>query len=122
MNPSELAALQPRPASRVTMPAEEGAVAISVDLTVFSTGALFRACYKFTDRAYLYLRRESNDAIIVEFRRKNDDAVLEQITGDFANEMIDQNLRAVITRETTPVREWIVKQAFAEARLDAAAR
>src|SRR5689334_11784771 len=42
-----------------------------VDTQLYTRDALFRACYKFTDRAYLLLRQVNADVIAVEFRAKD---------------------------------------------------
>ena len=90
---------------------------LRVDISVYSEAALFRACYLYTDRCYLFLSA-TQDRITVEFRRKTADADLQEIAGDFGNELINQRLRADLARETAPIRELIVAQAFAEAEFD----
>jgi His-Xaa-Ser system protein HxsD len=92
----------------------------SVDTSIYSWGALFRTCYKFTDRSYLYLRRETADVVSVTFTAKNAETDVSALIGEFANELIDQRLRSLINDETRSVRELIVAQAFAEIRTRAA--
>jgi His-Xaa-Ser system protein HxsD len=92
-----------------------------VDTALYSSDALFRACYKFTDRGYLFLRRVGTDAVAVEFRKRTPDADLSRMVGEFANELIDQRLRALVADQTRNVRELIVAQAFAEARFSRSA-
>jgi len=86
-----------------------------VDTTLYSPDAVFRACYTFTDRCYLFLQQQSVHEIMVEFRRISGSVVLADVVGAFANELINQRVRADITRETSAIREQIVAQAFAEA-------
>ena len=86
-----------------------------VDTTLYTSDALFRACYAFTDRCYLFLKQLSADQVLVEFRRSDSSHVLADVVGAFANELIDQRVRADIARETRAIRERIVAQAFAEA-------
>jgi His-Xaa-Ser system protein HxsD len=93
-----------------------------VDTTLYSSDALFRACYKFTDRGYLFLRRAGADAVAVAFRKRTPEADLGRMVGEFANELIDQRLRALVAEQTRNVRELIVAQAFAEARFTSSAR
>lgn len=85
-----------------------------VDTSLYGCDVLFQTCYKFTDRCYLFLKQVSPNVVAVEFRRRADSADLRQIVGEFGNELIDQRLRADIARDTRPIREAIVKQAFAE--------
>ncbi len=87
----------------------------NVDINVYSREALFRACYVFTDRCYLFLMDQPEHNIIVEFRKKAPSPGLGDLVGAFANELINQRVRADVTRETRKIRELIVAQAFAEA-------
>lgn len=100
--------------ARVT---EEGGEAthLVVDTTLYTPEALFRACYTFTDRCYLFLRQQGAHEIVVEFRPSSPAGPLADVVGAFANELINQRVRADIARETRAIRERIVAQAFAEA-------
>jgi His-Xaa-Ser system protein HxsD len=91
-------------------------IAVSTDL--YSIGALFRVCYLFTDRCYLFLSHgEGSQVIQVLITRKNPDTNLNQICGEFSNELINQKVRLDIADETRTIRELIVAQAFTEADL-----
>ncbi len=103
-------------ASPASVNEEKGEVAsLLVDTTLYTPEALFRACYAFTDRCYLFLKQVSAHEILVEFRRSPSSPALADVVGAFANELIDQRVRADIARETRAIRERIVAQAFAEA-------
>ena len=106
----------------VTLPwiqtSAEGALRLSVDLGVYPLEAVLRTCYLFTDRCYLFLApEEEGGAIRVEFSAKSPSADLSAVAGEFGNELLNQRLRLEIARETRPIRELIVAQAFAEADL-----
>jgi His-Xaa-Ser system protein HxsD len=90
---------------------------IRVSRSVYGLPAIFRACYRFTDRHYLYLRPDGPDDILVFIKPKTPPGDLDQVMGAFANDLIDQRLRLDISRETQGVRELIVAQAFAEGNL-----
>lgn len=97
---------------------EHDAVRIFVNIEIYSLEALFRACYLFTDRCYVFIEPDrSSSTVRVNFARKNGDTDLGRIVGDFSNELINQKLRRDIAAETRPIRELIVAQAFAEADL-----
>lgn len=89
----------------------------AVDTDLYSLEALFRACYAFTDRCYLFLRRSGLSEVTVEFRARRPGVFLADEVGAFANELIDQRVRADLRRETAHIRDWIVAQAFIEADL-----
>lgn len=89
-----------------------------IDLSVYTLEAVLRACYRFTDRSYVFLSRadRGSDNLVVLLRKKkaSDEAPL---AGEFYNELVDQQLRIRIAEETGPIRELIVAQAFAEGNL-----
>lgn len=94
----------------------ESSVTIAVNLNIYSLEALFRVCYAFTDKSYLFLTIEESPSIVnVRFARKHSDCNLGTVAGEFSNELINQKVRLDIARETGPIRELIVAQAFAEA-------
>ena len=96
---------------------EDGLV-VAVNTDLYSREALFRACYLFTDRCYLFLMQDEGSPIIqVRFTRKNSDTDLNKMVGEFSNELINQKIRMDIAIETKPIRELIVAQAFTEADL-----
>jgi len=96
----------------------DGALSILVDTRIYSLEVLFRTCYVFTDRCYLFLEPWNDREIInICFSKKNDDCALAEIAAEFCNELVNQHVRLKITSETRPIRELIVAQAFAEADL-----
>lgn len=98
--------------------AQDGSLIISVNIELYSLGALFRTCYSFTDRCYLFLEQTDAPPIIkVRFAKKDPNCDLSAIVGEFSNELIDQKLRLDIAEETKAIRELIVAQAFTEADL-----
>lgn len=95
----------------------EGERKLTVDTEIYGEEALFRACYAFTDRCYLFLRDRGPSAVTVVFRKRQSPRTLDVLVEDFANELINQRLRVLLAAETKSVRELIVTQAFAEGDL-----
>ncbi|MCB1033737.1 MAG: His-Xaa-Ser system protein HxsD [Acidobacteria bacterium] len=93
--------------------------ALEVDTSVFEVPALIRACYRLTERWYLFLarREEEPSRIVVSFwpRIKGHDAG--RAAQELGNELIDQQLREDLSRRMQGVRELILAQAFAEGDL-----
>jgi His-Xaa-Ser system protein HxsD len=110
--------------SVVTLPSGTGmllsgeVLSVHVDTTVYGEEALFRACYQFTDKCYLFLRRGEGTTVVVDIKQRDRSVELSDLAGTFCNELIDQRLRVSISRETATIRDLIVRQAFAEARFD----
>ena len=90
---------------------------LTVQQHVYSVDALLRACYWFTDRAFLFLEEESSDAIRVHITAKTGQD-LEAVTGEFMNRLLDEELRVRLHAETMPIRDLIIAQAFADTTLD----
>lgn len=90
---------------------------LTVDTELYSLGALFRACYAFTDRCYLFLRDAASGKVTVVFRKRQSPKTLGALIEEFANELINQRLRAQLEEETQAIRDQIVAQAFSEADL-----
>jgi His-Xaa-Ser system protein HxsD len=87
-------------------------------IEVRDDGLTVRTCYVFTDRCYLFLERPDDDHLTVRFRKRNTGTDLTAIIGAFGNDLINQQLRVVLARETHGLREQIVKRAFADAVFD----
>ena len=103
---------------RAAMVTLEGpGVAIQVDTRLFSINTIFRACYKCTDRAYLFVGKLDGESLVVTLHPKAAGQDVTHLAGELANELIDQRLREDLARETAPVREMIVAEAFAEGNL-----
>lgn len=101
-------------------------LAIRVNLDIYPLNALFRVCYLFTDRCYLFLSEDElpseqmatmTNTVRVRFAKKAADCDLYTIAGEFSNELINQKVRFDIAAETGLIREMIVTQAFTEADL-----
>lgn len=90
---------------------------LSVDSTLYPDEAVFRTCYSFTDRCYMFLQRSDN-LLKIRFRKRRQSADLDSIIHQFGNELINNRIRHSLARETRPIRELIVAQAFAEAKFD----
>jgi His-Xaa-Ser system protein HxsD len=96
----------------------EDHLTLLVDTSVYPEEVVFRTCYLFTDRCYLFLEPSGDKRIKVRFRRRRQSVALERLVGDFGNELVNQRVRQSISNETRAIRELIVTQAFAEASFD----
>jgi len=93
-------------------------LSILVDTAIYPLEVLFRTCYVFTDRCYLFLSPTDVSGVInVRFKQKLESSDLDSLAGEFSNELINQRVRLDIANETRSIRELIVAQAFAEADL-----
>ena len=86
---------------------------IDIEKSIYSKSTLLKSCYKFTDRAYIYLKSidENNKEVFrVFFEYKNKDE--KNLIGEFMNELLDQELRDIVSTETKKIRETIVTKAL----------
>ncbi len=92
-------------------------IAVDVDERLYSLDALFRTCYKFTDIAYLYLRREAEGKVRAYIVPKDKNSDLPTLAGQFCNELLDHQVRTLVSAESGKIRELIIAQAFSEGNL-----
>lgn len=92
---------------------------LTLDTVLYPEAAIFRTCYLYTDRTYIYMRTERANELIIEFRAKRGKEDLASVVGEFGNELINQRIRLELSSETQQIREMIVAQAFSEANFDA---
>jgi His-Xaa-Ser system protein HxsD len=94
----------------------DGTLSICVDTAIYPLEVIFRTCYVFTDRCYLFLSPNTSNSVIDVFcTAKTPECDLAAIVGEFSNELINQRVRMDIAAQTLTIRELIVAQAFAEA-------
>jgi len=88
---------------------------VPVSTSCYPPEVVFRTCYAFTDRAYLWLEPGADGTIVVSITRKSTETNLEVLVGEFANALVDYALRRQVSQETRAVRDTIVRAALAEA-------
>lgn len=88
---------------------------VPVPTSCYPAEVIFRTCYAFTDRAYLWLEPGVEGEIVVSITRKSVETDLDAVIGEFANALIDYGLRRQIGQETHGVRDAIIGAALAEA-------
>ena len=94
-------------ASELRYELSERAVHLSVDEELFPLDAIYGASYLFVDRCYVFLARPGDKQVSVRLKTKGeaDEAQLEALAGEFANELLNQVLRFRIGQSTARIRE-----------------
>ena len=91
---------------------ENKTLKIELDLTIYAKSTILKSTYKFTDRAYIYINDNTDsEQFVVYFTPKNDLSI-EVLSGEFMNELLDQELRSVVLDKTRKVRDVIVTRAL----------
>lgn len=76
-----------------------------------------KVVYLFTDRCYVHLKHRKENIVTVRFGPKNDQQRLDDLAGEFCNELLDQTLREIIGRESEPVRNLVLAHALSRGHL-----
>lgn len=90
-----------------------------LDTTIYSYEAIKKVAYKFADRTSIIISPGAGSTVTVNFAfiaatEKNDP---KQIMADFCNELLDQDLREIIRKETHALRSVIIAHAFSRSSL-----
>lgn len=91
----------------------DGSLSVLVDLQLFSQSTVKKAAYKFTGECTFSFEQvdEKTLAVTLTFANEKDKF---GIASAFTNELIDQDLREKIARETETTRELILAHAFSK--------
>jgi His-Xaa-Ser system protein HxsD len=93
-------------------------IALEIATSLYSSPAILRACYKFADRLYSFVSyAETDTVLVVALWSRTGGEISPSLVGEFCSELTDQELRERLARETGPLREMVVAQAFAEGDL-----
>jgi His-Xaa-Ser system protein HxsD len=84
---------------------------------VFCLDALLRSAYRFTDRCHVFLESGDDDRFWLAVLRPKGEADADVLVGDFANDLIDQQLRMRLETQFGHLRTLMVAQAFSEGNL-----
>ena len=87
-------------------------ITLDLDLSIYGLNAIKKTAYKFGDRCHVAIEPISERQIRVILRAKR---VLENpayLSGEFQNELLDQDLRERVAEETRPIRDLLLAQSI----------
>lgn len=88
-------------------------ILLKVNNQLYASEAVLQTSYKFIDQCYIHMDMISKDIMGIHFKIKNGDfASLENVVNEFCNELIDQQVRFIVDRNYSAIRNEIVKKAF----------
>ena len=89
-------------------------ISFAIDEDLYALDAIYGASYLFVDRCYLFLSRPAERRVKVRLRTKEPSAEAELVAlaGEFANELLNSQLRFRIGRATAGIREQYMARAF----------
>lgn len=85
---------------------------IELEAMHYSKNTVFKTIYKFTDRAYFFVSSEGSFYSVYVTPKEGQESILETIADEFANELLDQELRSMILQETSKIRDAITTRAL----------
>lgn len=97
-----------------TFELSERELSFVIDEELYALDAIYGAAYLFVDRAYVFLARPAERKVRVRLRSKEATTpeALEALAGEFANELLNSQLRVRIGRSTAALREQYMSRAF----------
>lgn len=97
-----------------TFQLSEREISFDIDEELYALDAVYSASYLFVDRCYVYLARPSDKKVRVRLRAKDTTtpSALEALAGEFANELLNSQLRFRLGRSTAAIREQYMARAF----------
>jgi His-Xaa-Ser system protein HxsD len=89
-------------------------IKFSLNLEAYPLEAIYGAAYVFIDKAYLFLDNPSSKKIEVFLKSKTQKSKkqLENLKGEFLNELLNYTLRVNLNKRNRKIREYIVNQAL----------
>jgi len=96
------------------MKIKDNTLKFSFNLKDYPLEALHGAAYVFIDRAYLFLDNKSPKKIEVSLKgkKKLNKKQLEDLKGEFLNELLNYTVRVNLSKSNKKTREYIISQAL----------
>jgi His-Xaa-Ser system protein HxsD len=92
---------------------------VVLSLSMYSLNAIKKTCYKFSSEFSVKFEKIDDDQIKVSlnFNPSINHTDVEEIIRQFHNELLDQDLREIVFKETENVRNLILAHAFSKTSL-----
>jgi len=96
---------------------KDNIIRFSFNLKDYPLEAVYGAAYVFVDRAYIFLESGAASKIKVSLKGKKKLALqkLEELKGEFLNELLNYALRIKLAKGNRKVKEYIISQALLSA-------
>lgn len=89
-----------------------------VDTKVYSLEAIKKAAYKLASKSAILITLGEGTSVSLLFNpARRGSSIPEDVVSEFCIELLDQDLREIVKRETTPVRNLILAHAFSRTSL-----
>jgi len=90
-------------------------IIVAINPRLYSSEAVYGAAYVFLDKAYLFLEGNPQEKILIYIKGKKtlNQKELDNLAGDFCNELLNYSLRNKISKDNQKLREYILARALA---------
>lgn len=102
---------------KTTIDQKNNAIIFPLSLEVYTKQVIYKACYVFIDRMYIFLEAGKKNELVVTLKgkenlKKND---LVKLEGEFMNEMLNSLVRENVSKRNQKILEQIVGGAMGAA-------
>jgi His-Xaa-Ser system protein HxsD len=93
-------------------------VSFDLDETLYPLDAIYGTAYLFVDRCFLFLSRQAPGIVRVRLKAREATTAskLEELAGEFGNELLNQVMRQRVGESTAKIREYSMARAFFSGR------
>ena len=85
---------------------------ITINTSIYNIEAIHTATYQFTGGYHILIAPNTDNSVMVIFEAKSKDMDIEKDIKDFANALIDHQVRHRLDKTNGKIRELIVAHAF----------
>lgn len=96
---------------------ETSSVRLEFDQNIYRLSAVKKATYQFGDRCHALIDHGTNGRIVVTLQMKSASNDADNLRGEFANAVLDYELREQVAEETVGIRNLLLAQAFSATSL-----
>lgn len=99
---------------RTHIDVDKNEITLKVNAQTYTLEAIYGAAYVFLDVAYVFLDKDTAGDIIVTLKPKtiSNKKGLENLSGEFSNQLLNYSLREAIAKDNQKIREYIVGRAL----------
>ena len=92
-------------------------VCINVDVSLYPADSVLKAAHRYSGKYQVHLETKPDGNLVAMFNAATPDVNIEQVAGDFMNDLLDQCLRDKLSKETEVVRNLILAHALSQTDL-----
>ncbi|MFC1598921.1 His-Xaa-Ser system protein HxsD [Patescibacteria group bacterium] len=88
-------------------------ITFTINTKIYPLTVVYQTAYLFLDQVYVFLNGDPKKELEVNFKLKPDKKnKLDELAGEFHNELLNQLLRHNVSKTNAKIREYIVSQAL----------